>query len=236
MPWFSTKDILVLFENLIIKLNPSIVTFYIGFNDASYLLTNELILKRFGKILGNLHLGFKKFSEYSYLGHYFFYRIDRKLGYYYNVFTQPIKLKEFNQIYEKIIISFSNNLIKINTICNKNKISCYFISQISSPIPTYKKLNNKIKLKKLKKFNYNTYNIYLQNKLNNNDGLSDLVELNNFMQYKLNDFIRINSEYQTLDFTKNYIDDFDILNTYVHLNKRGNIYVAEFLSKELFHE
>ena len=150
LPWFSTKDILVLFENLVIKLNPSIVTFYIGFNDASYLLRNELILKKFGKILGNLHLGFKKFSEYSYLGHYFFYRIDRKLSGYFNVFEKPIKLKEFNQIYENIIISFSNNLIKINSICNKNKINCYFISQISSPIPTYKKLNNKIKLKQLK--------------------------------------------------------------------------------------
>jgi len=231
LPWFSTEDIVVLFEALIVKLKPDLVTFYIGHNDAHRLVSQMLARRELGSILGKVEIGVDALAPYSYLFKKAQYRLTNLSFSRNQDLSRPFTADEMAQQGDSVDSSFRARVMRVKGLVDSQGIYTLFITQIQSPIFEYQERGMHGKAAELQLMNYQVYGEYLQSQIRTT-GL-DMLAVYYLTHQDFGRILRDVAGERIVDFATWSGGRFDLLLNYIHLNQEGNKLLAELLAERV---
>jgi lysophospholipase L1-like esterase len=240
LPYYTTEDMSILLQQLVRKMEPDLVTFYIGYNDAT-LLTRLLLERRMRADAGALPAAAIDVRTFLLERSLVLNRLARRLEARLRGFAvtegrfPPLSTDEAEEVLDGVEREFAHRVQALHRQACALGIDHAFVSQLHAPLNMWDGTMEAgddpfdFLVPEARGGTYYTYAAALRDQLAR-EGLDQPVEVFWYAHHRVNDWLLGQPGLRTLDFVRSIDGDWSRLATLVHLNAAGNEALARFLA------
>jgi lysophospholipase L1-like esterase len=243
LPYYTTEDMSILLQQLVADMSPDLVTFYIGYNDSTW-LTRFLLEQRMRQNAG----GFRAAAidariflvQHSLVASKAARWVDARLRPF--VITDqafsPLAGQEARELLATVVDEFSRRVLALHRQACSLGIDHAFATELHAPLNMWDGTMQPgddpfdFLVPEAREGDYYNYAATLSAKLDG-AGFDLPVEVFWFAQYRVNEWLLDQETLHPLDFVRRADGDWNLLSTLIHLNAQGNEALAGFLADSL---
>lgn len=243
LPYYTTEDMSILLRQLVAGMGPDLITFYIGYNDATW-LTRLLLEQRMREHAGRLRAtaldARMLLVRHSLLVNRAARWVDARLRPF--VITDetfpPLIGGEARELLATVVDEFSHRVLALHRQACDLGIDHAFVTQLHAPLNMWAGTMRPgddpfdFLVPEARDGDYYTYAATLSDKLDGG-GFDLPVEVFWFAHHRVNEWLLAQEPLRPLDFVRQVDGDWSRLATLIHLNASGNDALARFLADSL---
>lgn len=243
LPYYTTEDMSILLHQLVAGMDPDLVTFYIGYNDATW-LTRTLLERRMRRNAGRFGALAKDLREFLVDTSLFVNKLARGIDAQLRAFTiadqtfSPMTGREAEELFTIVTEEFSRRVLTLHRQACALGIDHVFAAQLHAPLNMWSGAMQsgddpfEFLVPEARGGDYYTYATAMRDKLDDT-GFDKPVEVFWFAHYRVNEWLLDRPSLRALDFVRHVDGDWSLLATLIHLDAPGNDALARFLADSL---
>jgi len=243
LPYYTTEDMSILLRQLVAEMSPDLVTFYIGYNDSTW-LTRFLLEQRMRRNAGWFRAAAIdariSLVQHSLVAGKAARWMDARLRPF--VITDqafsPLAGKEARELLATVVDEFSHRILALHRQACSLGIDHAFVTQLHAPLNMWDGTMQPgddpfdFLVPEARERDYYGYAATLSDKLDG-AGFDLPVEVFWFAHHRANEWLLDQEALRSLDFVRRVDGDWSQLATLIHLNAQGNEELARFLADSL---
>lgn len=243
LPYYTTEDMAILLRGLVARMSPDLVTFYIGYNDATWLtrsLLEQRMRERSGRLRAAAHDLRTLLVQRSLIAQKVARSVDARLRPF--IITDrefaPLAGGEARELLATVVEEFSRRLTALHRQACALGLDHVFVVQLHAPLNMWEGTMQPgddpfdFLVPEARGLDYREYADRMRAKLQGR-GFERPVEVFWFAHQRVNEWLLDEPALRTLDFVRHIGGDWSYLATLIHLDAEGNQALARFLADSL---